>query len=261
MELFNTIVLSIITIIASISTILLVLDSAGLLPYTIAKLLLRNKLELTREVLKELGINTQDTRETLSKCLTTESLKRLEEKLQYIAYNTEAEVGETSRGYHFKSYIDLMGATTTENNARDFAGLLKTYVEKSGCVDLSTIDFIVTSKLGSPILGYEFAKNVKKPLLLHSQVQKFRSNNSVYKLQQHFDTGGCTDFKGKTALIVEDSTTGGRKVIEAVEHLRDNEINVYDCLVVFAPQGKEADKKLLAKHINLHCMLKTHNEG
>lgn len=260
-DLIGKIVLIVIVLITSISTVIAVLDAAGLLPQKIAKILIKNKLELTREVLKELGIHTQTTKETISRCLTTESLARLESKLSAITYNINAEIGETSRGYHFKNYIDLMGATTNESNARDFAGLLKTFVEKSSYVDLDSIDYIVTSKVGSPILGYEFAKNVKKPLLLHSPEKKFRTPNQDYNMQKNFDVGGCTQFKNKRALIVEDSTTGGRKVLEAVKDLRNNGLIVKECLVVFAPQGKNAKEKLEKENISLICMTETHSEG
>jgi orotate phosphoribosyltransferase len=256
----GNIVLILIVIITSVSTLLTVLDSAGLLPNKIAKYLMRNKLELTREVLKELGIHTQKTKETISKCLSTESLKGLQNKLNFITYPIEVEIGKTSGDYYFHKYIDLMGATTSERNAMDFARLLKTYAEESEYIDLSSIDFIVTSKLGSPILGYEFSKNVNKPLVLHSDEEKFRSANSEYQFQKKFDSADCRDFKGKKALIVEDSTTGGRKVKDAVIDLRKHGVIVNDCLVVFAPQGKNAKERLAKEGITLHCILETHNE-
>lgn len=249
-----------ILIITSVSTVILIAEASGFLPSSWSKHLIKNKLGLTREVLKDLGLNLNETKKAISNCLTTESLKRIEDKLKVISYPIEVEIGETSRGYFFKQYIDLMGATTKESNARDFAGLLKTYVEKSGCIDLSEIDIIVTSKLGSPILGYEFAKNLEKPLILHSSEDKFRTSNSEYDLQKKFDTGGCNNLHRKKALIVEDSTTGGRKIIKAIQDLRKNGVIVEECLVIFAPQGKNAKEKLSEVGVTLHCIIETHKE-
>ncbi len=259
MENFNSIAINVIIILSTISTIILVLEALGFLPYTLSKYLVKNKLGLTREVLKDLGVPVKDLKEKISSCLSIANKKHLNEKLSAITYDIESEIGETSRGYYFKSYIDLMGATTDKTNAKDFAGILKSYIYESSCIDLSTIDLIVTSKLGSPILGYEFASNINKPFILHSSETKFRPTTSKsYKLQQKFDTGGCKSFKNKTALIVEDSTTGGRKIIQIINDLRANDINVNECLVIFAPQGKRADEKLLAEGVTLHAMINTH---
>lgn len=259
MDNFNQIFINTLIILSAISTILLVLEALGFLPYSISKHFIKNKLGLTREVLKEIGVPIKETKEKISSCLSIENKKHLNEKLKLITYDIESEIGETSRGYFFKNYIDLMGATTNSKNAKDFAGILKSYIYESSCIDLSKIDLIVTSKLGSPILGYEFSSNINKPFLLHSSEIKFRPTNSKkYKLQQKFDTGGCKSFKNKTALIVEDSTTGGRKIIQIIKDLRENDINISECLVIFAPQGKKANAKLLAENVTLHAMMDTH---
>lgn len=259
MDDFNQFILNTIIILSAISTIILVLEALGFLPHSISKYLIKNKLGLTREVLKEIGVPVKEMKEKIASCLSIETKKHLNEKLKLITYDIEIEIGETSRGYYFKNYIDLMGVTTNPSYAKDFAGILKSYIYESSCIDLSKIDLIVTSKLGSPILGYEFSANVNKPLILHSLEIKFRPRISKkYKLQQKFDTGGHKSFKNKTALIVEDSTTGGRKIIQIINDLRDNDINVSECLVIFAPQGKKSTEKLLAEGVTLHTMINTH---
>lgn len=60
------------------------------------------------------------------------------------------------------------------------------------------------------------------------------------------------------ALIVDDSTTGGRMVVSTIDDLRKYGYNVSECLVVFEPQNKDARKKLSDKEVNLISIVKTH---
>ena len=41
--------------------------------------------------------------------------------------------------------------------------------------------------------------------------------------------------KGSKALIVDDSTTGGRMVLSVIDHLREYGFYVSECLMVFEP--------------------------
>jgi orotate phosphoribosyltransferase len=257
MEIFNNIIL----IILSIATVVFVIDAVGFLPYKYSKMIMKNRLSLTRDVLKDLGLPVREFKKTISNCFSTEKIEELEKKLSKITYKIKVEIGNTTKGYYFNSYIDLMGATANKINAQDFAGRLKKYVEQIDEIDLEKIDLIVTSKLGSPILGYEFAKNIEKKFILHSSEEKFNPMMSnKYKINTKFDTGGCYNLEGKNALIVDDSTTGGRKIEKIINDLRENSINVSHCLTIFAPQGKNAEKKLLKSGVTLISIIKTHNQ-
>ena len=66
--------------------------------------------------------------------------------------------------------------------------------------------------------------------------------------------------KGSRALIVDDSTTGGRMVLSAVEDLRKYGYDVSECLVVFEPCQKDARKKLQQQGIQLLSICKTHED-
>ena len=65
--------------------------------------------------------------------------------------------------------------------------------------------------------------------------------------------------KGQTALIVDDSTTGGTMVIETAEHLRQYGYQVHTCLVIFTPMNSGAQDKLKSMDIQLVSAIKTHN--
>ena len=59
----------------------------------------------------------------------------------------------------------------------------------------------------------------------------------------------------KKALIVDDSTTGGRKVLDIIDDLRKYNYEITDCLVVFVPIGKNVENKLKEKNVNLHKII------
>jgi orotate phosphoribosyltransferase len=253
MEPFNNIILNIIVIITSISTIVLVLDAVGFLPYKFTKWLTRNRIDTTIEVLRDLGFDIKENKEKLHKCLYDEkNIKRIEEKLNKCKINKKVEIGKSTSGHFFSDYIDLMGACCNERTAQDFARELHTFNKKLKL----DYDFVVTSKLGTPILAYEFSKLVKKPFVLHSEEEKFRlKNENKDEVKSKFDFGILKPNKVKKALIVDDSTTGGRKVLEVIDDLRRYKYEVNDCLVVFVPIGKDVENKLKEKNVNLHKII------
>ena len=246
----------ILILIGSISTILLVLEASGLLPLKFSRLLHKNKLGTTIDVLNELGFDLKEKKKKLKECLTSDSSFRVQDKLAKITIYEKVEIGKTQNGYIFPNYIDLMGSTTFQRNATDFARELNTF--KENLDEKLEFDFVVTSKLGSPILGYEFANLLGVPLVLHSDEEKFRLFNANNDPRAKFDFG-CIygNAKLKKALIVDDSTTGGRKVINIIKDLRKNGYEVTDCLVVFAPQGKNAYEKLDKENVKLHSLVQT----
>lgn len=156
-------------------------------------------------------------------------------------------------------YFDLIGGTCDSNTAEYFARLLSSYwaansADKSTVAD-SDFDFVVTPKGGSPILGYEFAKLVKKPFVLHEETRRFQDNQD--DMRTWFN---CSEIpsSGSTALIVDDSTTGGTLVAETIDHLRQYNYAVHTCLVVFEPRLKDAKTRLNDKSVQLVSIMKTH---
>ncbi len=240
--------------IGSISTILLVAEASGFLPLKLSRLLHRNKLAITIDVLNELGLDIKEKKQLLNKCLNLSSSQRIQNKLTKITINEEVEIGKSQNGYVYPNYIDLMGSSTLQRNAKDFARELNTYQEK--LENKLEFDFIVTSKLGSPILGYEFANLLEVPLVLHSEEEKFRLTNGKEDPRAIFDFS-CLQLNLSKALIVDDSTTGGRKVINIIKDLKKYGYKVTDCLVVFAPQGKNAYEKLEKQQVKLHSIIQT----
>lgn len=143
-----------------------------------------------------------------------------------------------------------------------YARLLSTHwadlLENTQTIQSPMFDFVVTPKDGSPILGYEFSKLLNKPFVLHEMSDRFVSVED--DMRKRFN---CAEIpkKGACALIVDDSTTGGRMVLGIIEDLRKYGYRVTDCLVIFEPQNKDARKKLADQEVNLISIVKTHNEA
>ena len=178
--------------------------------------------------------------------------------LEKFKINKRMSVGHF-RTTNLKYYYDLIGGTCDCEAAQYFANLLCTYWAKNSVLSTTVkdadFDFVVTPKGGSPILGYEFSKLVKKPLVLHEESPRFK--DSEEDVRYWFDCRIIPE-KGKKALIVDDSTTGGTMVSNTIEHLRKYGYLVSTCLVVFEPQAKNARKRLEQKDVQLVSIIKTH---
>jgi hypothetical protein len=60
---------------------------------------------------------------------------------------------------------------------------------------------------------------------------------------------------GKTVLLVDDSTTGGSKMLDLAKALAAAGATVTDALVLFEPQGKGARERLRSSNIQLHSIV------
>ncbi|CEN89846.1 orotate phosphoribosyltransferase [[Clostridium] sordellii] len=249
-----------------VSTLMAVLDMIGFMPKKLKKKLKLNRAEDTLDVLKDMGIDIESYRRKISsinfpKDYSNESLEKIvSEELNKIKMNKKISVGRT-RPTKLDYYIDLIGHSCNPDTACGFARYLSTYwsenCNNSTLIANPLFDFVVTPKGGSPILGYEFAKLINKPFVLHELRVRFQDNKDDKRAYLN-----CAELpeEGSTALIVDDSTTGGAMVIETINNLRKYGYNVSDCLVVFEPQSKDARKKLRDKQVNLVSIVKTHND-
>lgn len=156
-----------------------------------------------------------------------------------------------------------MGATCKPENAIQAAQLLSSHwrnlIGAAGTQEIPDFDFVVAPKAGSPFIAYEFAKLHQKPLLLHNEQPKFQSDDVDFAAL--FDAA-YKPKAGARALMVDDSTTGGRKAVDTIQHLRDAGFTVSDFLVVFEPLtkkaiGRNAAATLSAVDVRLHSIIKT----
>lgn len=251
-----------ILLLLAISTLVQVLNWMGFLPPKFRKILKLNQAEDTIEVLKDMGIDIERYRRAnaiveLPIDYPQNIQKETQDKLKALQLNIKVSVGKR-RSTQLNYYIDLMGHSCEPKCAELYARLLCTYWSKAindGKVKNPTVDFIVTPKEGSPILGYELSKLLEKPLLLHEEEERFFCKRD--DMRKKFNCAQKPP-QGACALIVDDSTTGGRMVISAIKDLKRYGYLVTECLVVFEPQSKDARQKLLAEGVNLISITRTH---
>lgn len=255
---------SAILIILGFGTLIQVLDMLGFLPKKWRDHFKLNHSRDTLEVLKEYGIDPElYRRHNISVGIPQDysqdtSEAEVKKKLNEIKIGFDVSVGKV-RKTKLDYYIDLIGHSCDPECAKAYARILSSYwadkIESSRDIVDPQIDFIVTPKGGSPILGYEFAKLLNKPFLLHEESERFTCKQD--DMRKWFDCAQVPD-KGSRALIVDDSTTGGRMVSDTIRDLRKYGYEISECLVVFEPQHKDARQKLAQQQVKLLSICKTH---
>lgn len=251
-----------------LATVFFVFDSVGFLPRRIQRYVYRNRSAQTIDVLKGLGFEVEKVKREnrASKIIERRSADNLEDAAKRltgpITIRKQLRVGRID-AVETTSFIDLMGATCKPENAIQAAQLLSSHwrnlIGAAGAQEIPDFDFVVAPKAGSPLIAYEFAKLHQKPLLLHNEQPKFQSDDVDFAAL--FDAA-YKPKAGARALMVDDSTTGGRKAVDTIQHLRDAGFTVSDFLVVFEPLtkkaiGRNAAARLSAVDVRLHSIIKT----
>lgn len=245
--------------ILGLATIIGVLDANGFLPPRFARWLARNKLENTLIALKKLGVRIVWDEENRAISLTDRLLdstgirelaykSELRSMLEEDTFKGPMEIGETTF-YSQEEFIDVMGASTDPHRATKYARIMHTHL----MVNPIEFDVVATPRTGSPLLGYEFARLSRKPFVLGTYV-KVNDTKHVMGIHSSLDFPKMLDLKDKKVLLVDDSTTGGRKLADLAAQLKGANATVTNSLVLFEPIGKGAREKLMASNITLHAI-------
>jgi orotate phosphoribosyltransferase len=245
----------------ALSTFLLALEVVGLLPDRVSRFINRNRLALSLQILRELGVDVREVRRaTLTARIKAYFAKednysaQAKARLDNISIKSEVELGQ-ERHSRFSSFVDLMGASTKPDVAIWFAKILSTHLRRliqSGEID-TDFDAIACPKDGSPILAYEFAKLMAKPLILCPVNAKFSGREDL--ATRLVDVDPAVDLAAiRRVLLIDDSTTGGRKALNVIHTLRRLDIDTNDFLVVFEPKGKNARGVLQENGVRLHSV-------
>ena len=239
-------VVGVVTVVLAISGILSILDYVGFLPSPVSYWLAKNRLGTTIHVLERMGLDfdrqkRKNSKSKIPEFEPTSSIKeRTEALLKSHTIKETVGVGGTNT-VKAAGFVDLIGASSDEKTAQMFARLLATFwrdiITDRQVVENAEFDYVLAPKEGSPILAYEFSKIMKVPLVLHDRRPKFNVEARVFA--QHFDCLAKPPV-GSRALIVDDSTTGGSKVREAVEDWRSLRIH---CLRVLGRLRTEIKKR------------------
>lgn len=256
--LFNDLILWLL----SFATLTFILDSVGLLPPKVAKWLAQNRLDATIRALQKLGVKVAwdaDKASQPSRIMRTlnsirgnepEYKNRLNAMLAQHTLEATIDVGQR-RTFAAESFIDVIGNTTDPEIAKSYARIIYTHLDAEKLLDF---DFVATPKDGSPLLGYEFAVLARKPLVLGVCA---KGSDATGKNRSHLvlDYPLHMSFETMNGLLVDDSTTGGRKMIELAEALRAEGATVSRAAVLFEPLGKGGRKALKEKNIELNAIV------
>jgi len=249
------------------ATVFQIAELVGVLPPRMSNWINRNRLRETMRLLKEFGVDIDTTKRAnrvarLENIASDSLAARVTARLDGTKIGHPVEVGSrlSVPGNH---YFDLMGETSDLHRAavyaRDLSALWRSIAGVGGPVANGDIDFIVTPKTGSPLLGACFADLIGKPLLLHNPEAKFRSHLDDPRSMFDFSV---RPLPGSRGLLVDDSSTGGGKALRLIDDLRACGWQVSDFIVVFEPQLKtgtsdNASARLAPKGVALHSIIKT----
>ena len=150
----------------------------------------------------------------------------------------------------FPYFIDLQTGSVDPEVADECAIILSGYL--AGLDDTPLFDCVVGIKNGSPRIAMHFADRIEKGVALFRGKDEYKYNASVRDPATLFDGRILKDIR---CLIVDDSTTGGRQVLQCVEAIGQCGGMVAGCLVLFEPIGKDARGKLAEKGVNLYSVI------
>jgi len=214
------------------------------------------KLRDTVELLQELGVPVNVMRGDLHLPKNffndPEAARRFAKTLcEKNSFAADIEVGD-SEPFKPKRFVNLMGASVNHDVALRVAQIMYQKLKQVGGA-VSNFDFVCVPKAGSPYIGYELGKLVDKPLVLFKEVKKVRYSGAPGQFDQRFD--GSLPDKGKRALLVDDSSTGGSMLIAAASVLRELGYTVDTALVVFEPIGKQGREALKRNGIEMVAVI------
>jgi len=236
------------------SSVISVLAWTGLLPKKIGRRISENKADDTLVVLSRLGITPDKyLRPNISKSIlgyvdASKIESSTEQLLAKCTLEGEFYVGHTE-SVKVDKFIDVMSVSANPESAAQMARVLTSFWKKilennDSRISSPDINLVVTPKGGSPFLGYEFSKILGLPLALHySGNKKFDTESREFIFKSKFDSQYEVK-EGDVALIVDDSATGGRKVLQAIQDLRSCGLKVTECLVLFEPKVKGVRQRL-----------------
>jgi orotate phosphoribosyltransferase len=152
----------------------------------------------------------------------------------------------------FPYFVDVMSASLDPMFVDECAAVLASYLWRQGSDVRGSFTKVLGLKDGSPLLAWSLARRLNMPCALFRGRQEYRYNPSLADPVNLFD--GAID-RGDRLLLVDDSTTGGRKVLDCLEAVRAIGAEVPVCLVLFLPVGKNPTALLRDQGVQLHTLI------
>lgn len=216
----------------------------------------RHRVAQIREVLKEIGFDEEERKK--AKAFRTwrrvgsagryvDAHARCMSLLKSCVWKRTVTVG-SGDAVDFPYYIDLMSESLDPDRAEESARILASHVKSTQPAQDYAFDAVIGLKLGSPLVAAAFSEKVRKPLLLFRGRNNYKVASDGIAARYLFD-GPLT---GKqSAVLVDDSTTGGTLALDCIEAASEVGISIRQCWVLFEPMGKQAREKLKAQGVEL----------
>ena len=151
----------------------------------------------------------------------------------------------------FSSFIDVQGSSVDPDFAERAASALLSYLRVED-IDLE-FDRIIGIKEGSPSLALEVGRRLRVPVCLYRGRSEPKWGGRNGDDPRRLFDGPVSE--GENALIVDDSVTGARKALDAIEDLSTLGVTVDHCLVLFEPLGKDGRERLASQGVELLAVI------
>jgi orotate phosphoribosyltransferase len=222
------------------------------------------RAEEVKKVIQELGIDRQLLKDSVQAARINQRAKSLNRYSRPTDVRTRAMrllstvrlQGEFRIGRRFPKafpdYIDAFTGAMDRAWAEEAVSVMLSHLRIVTTGNLPPFSKIVGIKKGTPVLAWLAADRLRLPCVLHrGEDLKKPWGTAEYPT-------GCFDgelVEGDIVLLVDDSTTGGRLAMEAVEQIRQLGAVVEHFLVLFERVGKDARDLLQDQDITLHPVI------
>ena len=217
-----------------------------------------------RRVIDALGIDKRLLRTSVQAALVTERAshsrysdkdditKRASRLIAQVRLRGEFKIGRRNK-QPYPDYFDAFAGTMNKEWADEAVSIMVSYL-RVDIPSLPPFTKIVGIKHGTPVLAWLAADRLDLPCVLHrgKDASTAKPWGSTHEPTGHFDGKLTSD---DVVLLVDDSTTGGRLALDAVEQIRELGATVGHLLVLFTPVGKDAKKLLGENDVKLISVL------
>lgn len=258
----SVIVVICLIVISSVEDVLDHADRKGIpLLRKLGRRIREKRFENLRDMLRELGLyETLPLHRQVTEMVTIEPVVGEETYRRDVLEICKKHFSEGSvtigrvAGYEFGYFIDLMSACTdpfdTERLARALSSFIRDEMRMLDPGKPILYDKILVPKDGSVTVGFLLSKILKKPCVFFRGLDDPKIRHP-YKPEYFFD--GVVS-RGDIFILVDDSTTGGRMMVEAASKVREIGGDVKHAFVLFEPIGKGARSRLQENGIELHAI-------
>lgn len=250
-----------ILIVLAVKEIVGVLRVTGLLPKKLSGLFLRERKEMIRDILDELGVLprrryyrsiTHYLDSPLEFDLTNDEIKERFLKIakEYLE-STPVTVGDVSHrevGY----YVNIRNAFCTSDCSKELVLLMASFVRNTILQNHIECDGVVSRKGSLDLLGYHVAQILRMPFLLHQKVPtRWRRDKNGRNKGMHFEYSLP---EVKHLIIVDDATMSANSIAGMIRDIRDNSMEVEDVFVFFIRGEGRSLRKIEAFNVRLHYL-------